>query len=316
MFFYLLEPGVPLPSPNRLRRKILIKNKRLKPDAEKHQLEQFLREGRLDEDDDLLETPEVVGEDSVGAHMENGPHPSMDEMMLIASDDEYEHRTGILSLTGGPVQSPSTTSGIVSQSYSGSGGGMSSAGGVFSSSWFSSGRLTPSSSRSLQGGGGSGGGGGGGNSSSRNSSRNSSPRNSIDSRSLLLAAFDSRRQKFAKENSLKASQDLGTPTGIPQSSSIVGMDRSNSSKSIGRSPRFPFRSMTSSVKSNSTSSPPTTSRPPTAQAGDQRAHPEMDPPGVSQTPPPMGLEPKDLDEVHSDLKTNLMSKFKLPKKTA
>uniref|UniRef100_A0A914YUV0 Uncharacterized protein n=1 Tax=Panagrolaimus superbus TaxID=310955 RepID=A0A914YUV0_9BILA len=201
--------------------------------------------------------------------MENGPHPLMDEMMLIASDDEYEHRTGMI-LSSGPIQSPSTPSGIASQSYSGSGGmtpsggggGGGGGGGVFSSSWFSSGRLTPSSSRSLQGG---GGGGGGGNSSSRNSSRNSSPRNSIDSRSLLLAAFDSRRQKFAKENSLKASQDLGTPTGIPQSSSIVGMDRSNSSKSIGRSPRFPFRSMTSSVKSNSTSSPPTTSRPPTAQ---------------------------------------------------
>ncbi|EFP00361.1 CRE-EGL-8 protein [Caenorhabditis remanei] len=60
-----LEPGVSLPSPNRLRKKILIKNKRLKTDIERHQLDQFLREGKLDEEDELNETPEVVGEDSV-----------------------------------------------------------------------------------------------------------------------------------------------------------------------------------------------------------------------------------------------------------
>ena len=57
-----LEPGVPLPSPNRLKRKILIKNKRLKADIEKLQMEQFLREGKLDEEDEQFETPEVVGE--------------------------------------------------------------------------------------------------------------------------------------------------------------------------------------------------------------------------------------------------------------
>jgi len=33
-----LEAGVPLPSPNQLKRKILIKNKRLKPDVEKRKL--------------------------------------------------------------------------------------------------------------------------------------------------------------------------------------------------------------------------------------------------------------------------------------
>jgi hypothetical protein len=60
-----LEPGVPLPSPNRLKRKILIKNKRLKPDMEKHQLEQFMREGKVDEEDELTETPDVVGEDVI-----------------------------------------------------------------------------------------------------------------------------------------------------------------------------------------------------------------------------------------------------------
>lgn len=37
------EPGVPLPSPNHLKRKILIKNKRLRPEVEKVELDQFLR---------------------------------------------------------------------------------------------------------------------------------------------------------------------------------------------------------------------------------------------------------------------------------
>lgn len=60
-----MEPGVLLPSPNLLKRKILIKNKRLKPDIEKAQLEQFLREGKLDEADEEIEDPTavVVGED-------------------------------------------------------------------------------------------------------------------------------------------------------------------------------------------------------------------------------------------------------------
>lgn len=46
-----LEPGHPLPCPNDLKRKILIKNKRLKPEAEKQELELFLR-GQLGNDDD------------------------------------------------------------------------------------------------------------------------------------------------------------------------------------------------------------------------------------------------------------------------
>ncbi|CAI2354285.1 unnamed protein product [Caenorhabditis sp. 36 PRJEB53466] len=86
-----LEPGVSLPSPNRLRRKIMIKNKRLKTDIERHQLEQFLREGKLDEEDELNETPEVVGEDSVsprsggsGATVDGAGAPDDDD----TSDDD------------------------------------------------------------------------------------------------------------------------------------------------------------------------------------------------------------------------------------
>ncbi|KAG7153698.1 1-phosphatidylinositol 45-bisphosphate phosphodiesterase-like, partial [Homarus americanus] len=51
-----LVPGHHLPSPNQLKRKILIKNKRLKPEVEKQELELFLK-GQLDlvDDDDARE---------------------------------------------------------------------------------------------------------------------------------------------------------------------------------------------------------------------------------------------------------------------
>lgn len=39
---YPLEPGVPLPSPNDVKRKILIKNKRLKSDVEKRKFRSFI----------------------------------------------------------------------------------------------------------------------------------------------------------------------------------------------------------------------------------------------------------------------------------
>ncbi|KAH9495022.1 1-phosphatidylinositol 4,5-bisphosphate phosphodiesterase beta-4 [Bulinus truncatus] len=57
-----LEPGVPLPSPNQLKYKILIKNKRLKPEVEKQQLEMF-QKGMIqivNEDSEVIEDPNVV----------------------------------------------------------------------------------------------------------------------------------------------------------------------------------------------------------------------------------------------------------------
>ncbi|GFT90575.1 1-phosphatidylinositol 4,5-bisphosphate phosphodiesterase beta-4, partial [Trichonephila clavipes] len=58
--FPLNEPGKTLPSPNELKRKILIKNKRLKPEVEKRELELFLR-GQLgnEEDEEQGETTEA-----------------------------------------------------------------------------------------------------------------------------------------------------------------------------------------------------------------------------------------------------------------
>lgn len=46
MLIFQLEPGAVLPPPNSLKRKILIKNKRLKTEVEKQELELF-RQGQF-----------------------------------------------------------------------------------------------------------------------------------------------------------------------------------------------------------------------------------------------------------------------------
>lgn len=51
-----LEPGQPLPPPIALKRKILIKNKRLKPEVEKVELELF-RSGQFEAKDEVVEDP-------------------------------------------------------------------------------------------------------------------------------------------------------------------------------------------------------------------------------------------------------------------
>ncbi|XP_074112089.1 1-phosphatidylinositol 4,5-bisphosphate phosphodiesterase isoform X3 [Cotesia typhae] len=59
---YALEPGVPLPPPSLLKRKILIKNKRLKPEVEKQELELF-KQGQFVIEDEIKEdasAPAVV----------------------------------------------------------------------------------------------------------------------------------------------------------------------------------------------------------------------------------------------------------------
>jgi phosphatidylinositol phospholipase C beta len=49
---FQLEPGAPLPPPSALKRKILIKNKRLKPEVEKQELELFLQGQFVIEDEE------------------------------------------------------------------------------------------------------------------------------------------------------------------------------------------------------------------------------------------------------------------------
>ncbi|XP_041352770.1 1-phosphatidylinositol 4,5-bisphosphate phosphodiesterase beta-4-like isoform X1 [Gigantopelta aegis] len=57
-----LEPNIPLPSPNMLKKKILIKNKRLKPEVEKRQLELFQKGAIsvINEDSEPVEDPDVI----------------------------------------------------------------------------------------------------------------------------------------------------------------------------------------------------------------------------------------------------------------
>ncbi|XP_046749040.1 1-phosphatidylinositol 4,5-bisphosphate phosphodiesterase-like isoform X2 [Diprion similis] len=56
---YPLEQGVSLPPPNMLKRKILIKNKRLKPEVEKHELELF-KQGQFVIEDEVKEDASAI----------------------------------------------------------------------------------------------------------------------------------------------------------------------------------------------------------------------------------------------------------------
>lgn len=57
--FFKCEPGVVLPPPSLLKRKILIKNKRLKPEVEKSELELF-RKGQFVIEDEEKEDATAV----------------------------------------------------------------------------------------------------------------------------------------------------------------------------------------------------------------------------------------------------------------
>ncbi len=54
MYLFQLKKGVAMPPPNALKKKILIKNKRLKPEVEKEELEKF-KKGQLDTTGDVSE---------------------------------------------------------------------------------------------------------------------------------------------------------------------------------------------------------------------------------------------------------------------
>ena len=59
-FFLQLEPGVSFPSPRHLKRKILIKNKRLRPEVEKAELELFWKgELAIEDSEEEKEDPKV-----------------------------------------------------------------------------------------------------------------------------------------------------------------------------------------------------------------------------------------------------------------
>uniref|UniRef100_A0A8C4IK42 1-phosphatidylinositol 4,5-bisphosphate phosphodiesterase n=1 Tax=Dicentrarchus labrax TaxID=13489 RepID=A0A8C4IK42_DICLA len=83
---YPIESGRPLPSPNDLKRKILIKNKRLKPEVEQKQLEAFKKHMEAGE----TNTPAIIMGEENEDDTENG-HPEQDfRTRLLEQDLEAE----------------------------------------------------------------------------------------------------------------------------------------------------------------------------------------------------------------------------------
>ncbi|XP_057651742.1 1-phosphatidylinositol 4,5-bisphosphate phosphodiesterase isoform X2 [Diorhabda carinulata] len=79
---YPLEPGCPLPPPSALKRKILIKNKRLKPEVEKHELELF-KQGQFVIEDEEKEDANASADRPIppDAAIENPPETGEGEIV-------------------------------------------------------------------------------------------------------------------------------------------------------------------------------------------------------------------------------------------
>ncbi|XP_035672368.1 1-phosphatidylinositol 4,5-bisphosphate phosphodiesterase beta-4-like isoform X1 [Branchiostoma floridae] len=92
---YVLEEGKDLPPPNALKRKILIKNKRLKPEMEKKQLELFWKgEGNLEVEE---EEHSESGENGVSSPSEDGnPQEFKFNKSNSSSDIQEEGKNGSL----------------------------------------------------------------------------------------------------------------------------------------------------------------------------------------------------------------------------
>ncbi|XP_067206250.1 1-phosphatidylinositol 4,5-bisphosphate phosphodiesterase isoform X2 [Linepithema humile] len=105
---YPLEPGVPLPPPSMLKRKILIKNKRLKSEVEKQELELFMQ-GQFVIEDEVKEDasappavtavvePEEISESSVTVssiqQQQSGSGPSLGESIELVAAQPYTGST-------------------------------------------------------------------------------------------------------------------------------------------------------------------------------------------------------------------------------
>uniref|UniRef100_A0A3Q2CYQ9 Phosphoinositide phospholipase C n=1 Tax=Cyprinodon variegatus TaxID=28743 RepID=A0A3Q2CYQ9_CYPVA len=81
---YPMDPGHPLPSPNDLKRKILIKNKRLKPEVEQRQLEALKKHMEAGE----TNTPAIIMGEEVEDDTENGQLNRNLTSSLLAEDSE------------------------------------------------------------------------------------------------------------------------------------------------------------------------------------------------------------------------------------
>lgn len=81
-FKFKLEPGSPLPPPSALKRKILIKNKRLKPEVEKQELELFQQGQFVIEDE--------VKEDASAAPIDKNPEEIIAAVQNASQDGGEE----------------------------------------------------------------------------------------------------------------------------------------------------------------------------------------------------------------------------------
>lgn len=106
-----LEPGAPLPSPKDLKRKILIKNKRLKQEVEKTQLELFMKgqEQAINEDSEVAEDPNLVsvvdGEEEtieLPSQTETDAHPEfiLSKTDSVETNDDTKSEKKSLTLSG------------------------------------------------------------------------------------------------------------------------------------------------------------------------------------------------------------------------
>nr|XP_050867349.1 1-phosphatidylinositol 4,5-bisphosphate phosphodiesterase-like isoform X1 [Vespula vulgaris] len=111
---FALEPGIPLPSPNMLKRKILIKNKRLKPEVEKQELELF-KQGQFVIEDEIKE--DASAPPVVAAVVEQ--QPSKDE---TSTDSMTSSTTGVQQQQSGsgPAGLGESLELAVAQPYTGS----------------------------------------------------------------------------------------------------------------------------------------------------------------------------------------------------
>ncbi|XP_021322946.2 1-phosphatidylinositol 4,5-bisphosphate phosphodiesterase beta-4 isoform X1 [Danio rerio] len=86
-----MEPGCPLPSPNDLKGKILIKNRRLKPEVEKKQLEDFRKHMEAGEPSVSTNLFEDENEDETNtAELLNEAHPERIHGCLITEEENRE----------------------------------------------------------------------------------------------------------------------------------------------------------------------------------------------------------------------------------
>ncbi|XP_056423818.1 1-phosphatidylinositol 4,5-bisphosphate phosphodiesterase beta-4 isoform X1 [Hyla sarda] len=93
-----LDPGRPLPSPNDLKRKILIKNKRLKPEVEKKQLEalkSMMEAGETVAPVSILE--DDIEEETENADQEEEAHPEYKFGSELSADDLSQKEVAAIS---------------------------------------------------------------------------------------------------------------------------------------------------------------------------------------------------------------------------